>query len=95
MEIKYQSTRGDVSGYSFQDALLSGFAPDGGLFVPDNLPRFSTDDLKSWANLTYIQLIEKFTRFFISRNEVTDQEIVGMQLFKFNLCSGMNMLNWY
>lgn len=81
MEIKYQSTRGGVSGYSFQDALLSGFAPDGGLFVPDSLPRFSTDDLKSWANLTYLQLIEKFTRFFILRNEVTDQEIVGMQLF--------------
>ena len=78
MEIKYQSTRGGVSGNSFQEALLSGFAPDGGLFVPDSLPRFSTDDLKSWANLTYLQLIKKFTRFFISRNEVTDQEIVGM-----------------
>lgn len=77
MEIKYRSTRGGVSGYTFQEALLSGFAPDGGLFVPDTLPKFSRDDIKSWADLTYPQLIEKFTRFFISRNEVTDQEISG------------------
>ena len=78
MEVKYRSTRGGVSGVSFQEALLSGFAPDGGLFVPERLPKFSSADIKSWANLTYPQLIEKFTRFFISRQEVTDQEISGI-----------------
>jgi threonine synthase len=83
MEVKYRSTRGGVSGVSFQEALLSGFAPDGGLFVPDSLPSFSLEDLKSWANLTYPQLIEKFTRFFISQNEIADQEIPG----KFLACS--------
>ena len=77
MEVKYRSTRGGVSGFSFQEAILSGFAPDGGLFVPDSLPRFSLEDLRSWANLTYPQLIEKFTRLFISQDEIADQEIPG------------------
>ena len=80
--MKYRSTRGGVSGVSFQKALLSGFAPDGGLFVPDSLPRFSLEDLKSWANLTYPQLIEKFVRLFISQDEIADQEIPG----KFIVC---------
>ena len=84
MEMKYSSTRGGASGFSFQEALLSGFAPDGGLFVPDSLPRFSLEDLKSWANLTYPQLIENFARLFISQDEIANQEIPG----KFSvLCS--------
>ena len=82
MDVKYRSTRGGVSGVSFQEALLSGFAPDGGLFVPDSLPRFSLEDLKSWANLTYPQLIEKFVRLFISQDEIANQEIPG----KFIVC---------
>ena len=83
MDVKYRSTRGGVSGVSFQEALLSGFAPDGGLFVPDSLPRFSLEDLKSWANLTYPQLIEKFVRLFISQDEIANQEIPG----KFIVCT--------
>ena len=82
MDVKYRSTRGGVSGVSFQEALLSGFAPDGGLFVPDSLPRFSLEDLKSWANLTYPQLIEKFVRLFISQDEIANKEIPG----KFTVC---------
>ena len=83
MEVKYRSTRGGVAGFSFEEALLSGFAPDGGLFVPDSLPRFSLEDLKSWANLTYLQLIEKFTRLFISQDEITDQEMPGKFIHRF------------
>ena len=77
MEVKYRSTRGGVTGISFEAAVLSGFAPDGGLFLPDSLPRFSPDDFKSWASFTYPQLIEKFMRFFLPQNEATDQEISG------------------
>ena len=77
MEIKYRSTRGGASGFSFREAILSGFAPDGGLFLPDSLPKFSLEDFKSWADLTYPQLIEKFVRLFISQDEIADNEISG------------------
>lgn len=37
MSISYRSTRGE-KGASFEDALLHGLAPDGGLYVPAELP---------------------------------------------------------
>ncbi|EOD21779.1 hypothetical protein EMIHUDRAFT_450832 [Emiliania huxleyi CCMP1516] len=33
--VRYQSTRGGVHGLDFSDILLSAYAPDGGLFVPE------------------------------------------------------------
>ena len=36
--LMYRSTRGGVSGKGFGDVLLDGLAPDGGLFVPHELP---------------------------------------------------------
>lgn len=78
MEVSYKSTRGGITGLSFQEALLTGFAPDGGLFVPDSLPKFSSDDLKKFSNFTYPQLIEKFARMFIPQSEISDLEISRM-----------------
>ncbi|PSQ81914.1 MAG: threonine synthase [Bacteroidetes bacterium QS_8_68_15] len=34
----FTSTRGDAASVSFEDALLRGLAPDGGLFVPETIP---------------------------------------------------------
>ncbi len=51
----YYSTRAknkSISHLSFQDALLSGLAPDGGLYVPDGVPKI---DASAW------QSTEKFT----------------------------------
>lgn len=77
MSIKYQTTRGFIKGASFQQALLSGFAPDGGLFVPESLPRFTRDEIRSWVGLSYPQLVEKLMRFFIAPEELSSQEIHG------------------
>lgn len=35
---RFTSTRGDAAPVSFEEALLAGLAPDGGLFVPDAIP---------------------------------------------------------
>jgi len=37
--VRYVSTRGGVAGATFEDVLLTGLAPDGGLFVPGSWPR--------------------------------------------------------
>ena len=46
--MRYLSTRGQFGSASFSEAVLSGLSRDGGLFVPENLPDFSTrlDTLK-------------------------------------------------
>ena len=35
--VKYQSTRGHKETISFEDVILSGLAPDKGLYLPDSL----------------------------------------------------------
>jgi threonine synthase len=36
--------------------VLTGLAPDGGLFVPENMPCFDKDEIASWRGLDYQQL---------------------------------------
>jgi threonine synthase len=54
--VKYISTRGDSPALSFEDVLLTGLAPDGGLYVPETLPRFTHEEIASWAGLPYADL---------------------------------------
>lgn len=54
--MKYISTRGEAPPLSFEDVLLTGLAPDGGLYVPETLPRFTQEEIASWAGLPYAQL---------------------------------------
>jgi threonine synthase len=56
--MRYKSTRSDGPiDYSFEQALLSGYAPDGGLFVPAALPSLTAKDhLIPWSKLTFPEL---------------------------------------
>lgn len=54
--IFYQSTRGDKTKYKFSGAILKGIASDGGLFVPEYIPKISLDKLKSLAGKSYQEL---------------------------------------
>jgi len=40
--MKFISTRGHSAPLDFTSAMLAGLAPDGGLYVPERLPQFST-----------------------------------------------------
>lgn len=61
----YCSTRGGVQGWSFRDVLFSGFAPDGGMFMPETLPVLGRDTLKAWRRLSYTQLVVEVASLFI------------------------------
>ena len=54
--MKYVSTRGGMAPQTFSDILLEGLAPDGGLAVPQHLPRLSPQTLESWRGLSYADL---------------------------------------
>lgn len=51
--MRYISTRGQAPALNFEDVLLAGLASDGGLYVPENLPRFTQEEIASWAGLPY------------------------------------------
>ncbi|MEK9671875.1 MAG: threonine synthase [Rhodospirillaceae bacterium] len=52
-EAKYISTRGRAPALGFEDVLLTGLARDGGLYVPETWPQFSTTDLTAMKGLDY------------------------------------------
>jgi threonine synthase len=54
--VKYVSTRGNAPEASFLDILLSGLAPDGGLYLPASYPPVGRDELDRWRALPYAQL---------------------------------------
>ena len=59
MHQRYKSTRGGTAqdDYSFEEALFSGYAPDGGLFVPASLPSCrKKDQYLRLSKMTYPEL---------------------------------------
>lgn len=63
--MRYVSTRGQSESLDFEGVLLRGLAPDGGLYVPDKLPQFSSDELKAMAKLSYAELALEVTWPFV------------------------------
>lgn len=51
--MKYVSTRGRSPELGFEEAMLSGLARDGGLYIPESLPSFSRADILELAGLSY------------------------------------------
>lgn len=64
--MRYISTRGQAPALNFEDVLLTGLASDGGLYVPENLPRFTVEEMSSWADLPYHELAFRVMRPFVA-----------------------------
>jgi threonine synthase len=61
--MKFISTRGQTPSLGFSDAVATGLAPDGGLYLPETLPDFS-GDLGRFEGLGYADLCFEFLRVF-------------------------------
>ena len=64
--MKYISTRGDAPSLNFEEVLLTGLASDGGLYVPAELPSFSSEQIASWSGLAYHELAYEILLPFVS-----------------------------
>jgi threonine synthase len=60
--MRYFSTRGGVKGVSFPDAVMTGLAKDGGLFLPESCPQIDIESLrgKSYTETAY-EVMHTFT----------------------------------
>src|SRR3990167_676940 len=54
--MRYVSTRGGVEAKSFTEILLEGLAADGGLYVPEQYPQISGDELQEMRGMSYPEL---------------------------------------
>ncbi|XP_045664847.1 threonine synthase-like 2 isoform X4 [Ursus americanus] len=61
----YVSTRGMAPRVDFEGALFSGYAPDGGLFMPEELPQLHIQTLRQWSVLSYPSLVKELCTLFI------------------------------
>jgi threonine synthase len=71
--IRYISTRGRAPAMNFEEVLLAGLAEDGGLYVPEALPSFSLEEIRSWRDKSYAELalaiMYPFVEGVIPRND--------------------------
>jgi len=75
--MKYISTRGNAPACNFEQVLLTGLAPDGGLYVPETLPTFSQEEIAAWSGLPYEQLAFRIIKPFID-GEIPDDILQGI-----------------
>ena len=52
----YKSTRGQSPEVSFSEVLLGGLAPDGGLYMPTSIPKFSIQEINDFKDLKFHEL---------------------------------------
>ncbi len=69
----YVSTRGQAPRLSFEEAMLTGLARDGGLYVPETVPTLSHADIAAMAGLPYEEIAFRVMRPFAG-NTFTDSE---------------------
>ena len=73
--MKYISTRGKAPVLNFEEAMLTGLARDGGLYVPQSIPNFSPDDISSMSDLSYEEIAFKVILPFVG-DCFSDDELI-------------------
>ncbi|MBY8974219.1 threonine synthase [Rhodobacteraceae bacterium NNCM2] len=63
--MRYISTRGQAPEISFEEAMLTGLARDGGLYVPAEVPVMSAEDIAALSGLSYEETAYRVMRPFI------------------------------
>jgi threonine synthase len=79
--MQYVSTRATSASASrnpetFSSILLGGLAPDGGLFMPAEYPRVSSEELNAWRTLSYAELAFEILRKFAT--DIPDADLKAL-----------------
>jgi len=75
MTINFLSTRGGITPVKFDEAILQGFAPDGGLFVPNSIPKISKKQFEDWSKLKFTDLAFELLSIFIERSVIPAEDL--------------------
>ncbi|MBC7180197.1 MAG: threonine synthase, partial [Roseovarius sp.] len=75
--MKYISTRGRAPTLSFEEAMLTGLARDGGLYLPESIPQMSHADMRALEGVSYEEAAFRVMRPFIG-DAFTDEEFRGI-----------------
>jgi threonine synthase len=87
--MKYISTRGESTSTHASEVIRLGLAPDGGLFVPDQIPRFSSESIAAMAQMSYTQIAADILHLYLddfTRQEIDEIVTVAYSEEKFGEC---------
>ncbi len=71
--MKYISTRGQAPELSFEEAMLTGLARDGGLYLPAEIPVMSQDEIAALAGLPYEEIAFRVMWPYVSGSFAEDE----------------------
>ena len=71
--MQYISTRGAAPVLTFEQAMLTGLARDGGLYLPETIPVMSPEAIRALGGLSYEEAAFRIMRPFIGET-FTDTE---------------------
>ncbi len=73
--ILYVSTRGGAEAVGFDEAVLQGFAADGGLFVPNSIPMVTAQQLSDWQSHSYPELVFEVLSLYIDESFIPAEDL--------------------
>ncbi len=73
-QIQFYSTNLKAPKVSFRDALLKGQAPDAGLYMPEQIPAFTSDELNELHKLPYQEIAFLIAEKFL-KNEIPSNDL--------------------
>ncbi len=76
--MKYISTRGHPQTQTFSQVLLSGLAEDGGLMLPETMPKITSDELNAWRGLPYHELAFRVIAKFVDNADLPHADLAAM-----------------
>ncbi|MEY8881972.1 threonine synthase [Donghicola sp. XS_ASV15] len=75
--MQYISTRGSAPTLTFDEAMLTGLARDGGLYVPAEIPTMTAEDIAALAGLPYEEVAFRVMRPYLGTS-FNDDEFRGI-----------------
>lgn len=76
---QYRSTRlSQASPLLFEEVVMTGLAPDGGLYLPLVVPTLPADFLTAWLELSFPELAKRVMRMYIAELEIPDAALADL-----------------
>ncbi|MEY2961321.1 MAG: hypothetical protein RLZ60_1151, partial [Pseudomonadota bacterium] len=75
--MRYISTRGQAPALTFEEAMMTGLARDGGLYVPETVPTMTEDEIAALAGKSYEEIAFAVMKPFVA-DTFTDEEFKGL-----------------
>ena len=83
--LTFLSTNQHSDPVNFKEALFTGLAPDGGLFMPEKLPALSLKELLSFRNSSYPEIAATILSKFLDEPDYSDLLAMASDAYNFDI----------